>query len=80
MDLMAERAFITRQTLRKVERGDPGVSLGIYASVLFVLGLTDRLSALVDPSQDSLGQDLAEESLPKRVRVPRGPKDGANAA
>jgi len=36
---MAARAFITRTTLLKVERGDPGVSLGTYATVLFILGL-----------------------------------------
>ena len=28
---MAERAFITRPTLAKVEEDTPGVSLGIYA-------------------------------------------------
>ena len=69
--LMAERAFITRNTLAKVEKGDPGVSLGIYASVLFVLGMTDRLAELVDPARDPLGQDLEENRLPKRVRMPR---------
>ena len=30
-EVMAQRAFITRMTLSKVERGDPSVSLGIYA-------------------------------------------------
>jgi transcriptional regulator with XRE-family HTH domain len=69
--LMSERAFITRNTLAKVEKGDAGVSLGIYASVLFVLGMIDQLSALADPSRDSLGQDLAEERLPKRIRTRR---------
>jgi transcriptional regulator with XRE-family HTH domain len=69
--LMAERAFITRSTLSKVEQGDPGVSLGIYASVLFVLGMTDRLASLVDPAHDPLGEELAEEYLPKRVRQPK---------
>jgi hypothetical protein len=38
---MAERAFISRNTLGKVEKRDPGVSLGIYATVLFVLGLIE---------------------------------------
>jgi hypothetical protein len=65
---MAERAFITRNTLAKVEKGDPGVSLGIYASVLFVLGMTDRLAELVDPARDPMGQDLDERRLPKRIR------------
>ena len=34
---MAERAMISRTTLVKVERSDQGVSIGIYATVLFVL-------------------------------------------
>ena len=54
-ELMAERAFTSRGTLRKVELGDPSVSFGIYATVLFVLGMTERLSDLADPRQDSLG-------------------------
>ena len=65
---MAQRAFITRMTLRKVERGDPGVSLGIYATVLFVLGLTPRLADLADARSDEVGLQLEEEYLPKRIR------------
>lgn len=67
--LMAERAFTTRPTLSKVEGGDPGVSLGVYASVLFVLGMAERLAELVDPAHDPLGQALDEERLPKRIRT-----------
>ena len=80
--LMAERAFMTRNTLAKVEKGDPGVSLGIYASVLFVLGMTDRLADLADPARDPLGQQLEEDRLPKRVRGPRTKHEhgGADAA
>jgi transcriptional regulator with XRE-family HTH domain len=66
--VMAERAFITRTTLRKVERGNPGVSLGVYAVVMFVLGLTPRLAELVDARSDDVGLQLEEERLPKRVR------------
>jgi transcriptional regulator with XRE-family HTH domain len=66
--IMAERAFITRMTLQKVERGDPSVSLGIYAVVLFVLGLTPRLADLADARSDELGLQLEEERLPKRIR------------
>ena len=65
---MAERAFITRTTLRKVERGDPGVSLGIYATVMFVLGLTPRVADLADSRADEVGLQLEEERLPKRIR------------
>jgi transcriptional regulator with XRE-family HTH domain len=65
---MAERAFITRPTLRKVEHGDPGVGLGIYATVMFVLGLTPRVADLADSRSDDVGLQLEEERLPKRVR------------
>jgi hypothetical protein len=68
--MMAERAFITRTTLRKVESGNPGVSLGIYATVLFVLGLTPRLADLADTRGDDVGLQLEEERLPKRIRQP----------
>jgi hypothetical protein len=66
--IMAARAFITRTTLLKVERGDPGVSLGIYATVLFVLGLTSRLADLADARSDDVGLQLDEERLPQRIR------------
>ena len=67
--LMAERAFISRSTLQKVEHGDPSVSLGVYATILFILGVSDRIGELVDASTDSLGLQLEEERLPKRVRI-----------
>ena len=66
--IMAERASISRTTLHKVETGDPGVSMGIYARVLFVLGLTERLADLVDVRSDDLGLGLDEERLPERIR------------
>lgn len=70
--IMAERASISRTTLHKVEQGDPGVSLGIYATVLFVLGMSERLADIADASQDRLGLDLEEENLPERIRYSVG--------
>ncbi|MDX2119578.1 MAG: hypothetical protein SF070_00790 [Gemmatimonadota bacterium] len=70
METVAERAMITRVTLLKVERGDPGVSLGIYATVLFVLGLMDPLAQVADPGQDRVGLALEGEQLPERIRLP----------
>ena len=71
MALLAERAFISSRTLSRVERGDPRVALGIYATVLFVLGMVEQLAELADPKADRLGLALDEERLPKRVRSPR---------
>jgi hypothetical protein len=72
----ATRAFITRPTLAKVEKGDPGVSLGIYATVLFILGLTPRLADLADVRRDDIGLQLEEEDLTKRVRWSTSPRKG----
>ena len=66
--IMAERAFVTRTTLLKVEHGDPGVSFGTYATVLFILGLVGRVEKLADASSDEVGLQLEEERLPKRIR------------
>lgn len=66
--IMAERAFITRPTLNKVEQGDPAVSFGIYATVLYVLGLADRIPELMDVRHDGVGLSLDEARLPQRVR------------
>lgn len=68
--MMAERAFTSRPTISRVERGDPRVSMGIYASVLFVLGMTERLGAIADAATDQIGLGLEHERLPKRVRTP----------
>jgi transcriptional regulator with XRE-family HTH domain len=77
MALLAERALLSRTTLTKVEKGDPGASLGTYATVLFVLGMTDRLANLADPRHDSVGLALEEERLPQRIRIPRARKPKA---
>jgi DNA-binding XRE family transcriptional regulator len=66
--MMADRAFISRTTLHKVEKGDAGVAMGIYATVLFILGLSDRLNELADLRNDNVGRMLEEERLPKRIR------------
>lgn len=71
MGIMAERASISRTTLHKVEKGDPGVSMGIYARVLFVLGLIESLADLADVRTDELGLGLEEERLPERIRRSR---------
>ena len=67
--LMAERAMLSRTTLHRIERGDPGVSLGNYARVLFVLGLERGLRELADPGRDVVGLDLETNRLPKRIHV-----------
>ena len=71
-EIAAQRASIARSTLVKVEKGDPGVAVGSYATALFVLGMADRLAELADPKHDAVGLQLEEEHLPQRIhRTPR---------
>jgi len=74
---MEQRAMISRTTLVKVERGDQGVSMGIYATVLFVLGMTERIANLADATQDRTGLDLESEKLPKRISSLRKRSNGS---
>jgi hypothetical protein len=56
--------------------------MGAYATVAFVLGLTDRLAELADVRSDALGLLLDEERLPKRIRSksrrPQPPKSAGS--
>jgi len=72
--ILAQRASISRMTLNKVEKGQPGVSAGTYATVLFALGMADRLADVADPRHDSVGLALEEERLPERIRLSRRKK------
>jgi transcriptional regulator with XRE-family HTH domain len=67
---MAERAFISRGTLYKAERGNPTVSMGVYATVLAILGLVEGLGQVADRRDDILGLDIEEDRLPKNIVSP----------
>lgn len=67
--MMAERLGVAKSTYLRVEKGDPTVSMGVYAMALFVLGFGDALGEIVDPRRDDQGLLLDAERLPKRVRA-----------
>lgn len=71
--MMAERIGAAKTTYLKVEKGDPSVSMGIYAMTLFVLGFGDAIGDIVDPGRDDVGLLLDIERLPKRVRPKKAP-------
>ncbi len=76
--ILAERAFTTRPTLRKVEAGDHGVSIGVYAAVLHALGLLDGLGDLAAPERDPTGLALAADKLPQRIHLRRRRETGSD--
>lgn len=67
---VADRAGITRNTLRKLEQGDASVGLDVFLEVCRVLGVLDFVTEGMNPYETALGQALAEQNLalPKRVR------------
>ena len=71
--MMSERLGVAKSTYVRVEKGDPTVTMGVYAMALFVLGFGDALGALVDPSRDEQGLLLDEERVPRRVRPKKEP-------
>jgi transcriptional regulator with XRE-family HTH domain len=68
---MAERLFVSRDTLWRLERGDPSVAIGTLATAVFVLGLQERLADLASPARDELALSLDERRLRRRIRRPR---------
>ena len=65
---VAAKAGINRNTLNALEFGKPGVALGAYVTVLWVLGLDKTLDAVAHPDTDSHGKTLEAARRPARVR------------
>ncbi len=68
---VARSLGVHRTTYGRLEAGDPAVSIGLYASAVYVLGLGLPLGDLVDPRSDEEGQLLDLIRLPKRARGDR---------
>lgn len=59
--LMAERMAVSRDTLNRLEKGDPNVALGTYLRALRVLGLDADLDLVA--KEDPLGRKLQDLQL-----------------
>jgi DNA-binding XRE family transcriptional regulator len=69
VSIAAQRASISKNTLLNIEKGDPAVAIGLYATVLFVLGMVERLADIADLKEDAIGRQLEDEQLPQRIRT-----------
>jgi transcriptional regulator with XRE-family HTH domain len=68
---VAERAGISRDTLRSIEHGTGTASTENLLRVMRALGVLDAFVASVDPYTTDVGKLRANEVLPERVRGDR---------
>lgn len=66
---VAERANMSRPTLWSIEKGNPGVNMGAYIQVLFILGLEQDLLDVA--RDDALGRKLQDAKLITGKRAPK---------
>lgn len=80
--LWAKRLGVSIPTLIRLERGDPGVGIGIVATALWMIGRAPALADLADPQHDrgALEQDVREAMRRRAVRSPAPAKKAAAKA
>ncbi|MCH4064092.1 MAG: helix-turn-helix domain-containing protein [Lachnospiraceae bacterium] len=65
VEMVAERADISRATLWKIEKGDPSVAIGSYLKVLNALGLQKDMEKLA--ADDVLGRTLQDLGMETKI-------------
>ncbi|MFY9294873.1 MAG: helix-turn-helix transcriptional regulator [Methylorubrum rhodinum] len=68
---LASRVGVSLPTLRKLENGDPTVSLGVFGKAVWVLGLLPAVRDAVSPENDHLAAAIETSRLPRRARRSR---------
>jgi hypothetical protein len=66
----AKRLGVSVPTLIRMERGDPGVGAGIYATALWLMGRVNALAEIAAPAEDqgALESDVREAVKRRAVR------------
>lgn len=68
---LADRAGVSRDTVRRLEGGDGGVSIENLLRILRALGVLDNVPRALDPYETDVGRLRFDERLPQRVRTKR---------
>ena len=67
----AGRVGVSEPTLTRMERGDPGVALGIYATALWLIGRAGAIAQLAAPELDATAlEDVVRAAKARSVRKP----------
>ena len=66
----ALRIGVSAPTLIRMERGDPSVSIGVYVTALWLLGLSGALGDIASPAKDlrALEADVRAATRTRAVR------------
>jgi transcriptional regulator with XRE-family HTH domain len=65
---LAEGAAVSVETIRRLENGESGISIGTLAMVFLTLGVSDRLAGILDSAEDDVGLVISINKLPQRIR------------
>jgi transcriptional regulator with XRE-family HTH domain len=67
----AKRLGVSAPTLIRMERGDPAVGAGIYATALWLMGRVDALADVAAPGEDlgALENDISAAMKRRAVRT-----------
>jgi hypothetical protein len=67
----AGRVGVSEPTLARMERGDPGVALGIYATALWLIGRAGAIAQLAAPELDAAAlEEVVRAAKARSVRKP----------
>lgn len=68
--IWAKRLGVSVPTVIRLERGDPGVAIGIVATALWIVGRLPALAMLADPATDhgALEMDVRDAAKRRAVR------------
>ena len=66
-DELAVRIGVERRTISRLENGSSGISLGVFLTALWVLGLWDTVHDMASPDADKIGIYLDAQRQPKHI-------------
>ena len=68
--LWSKRLRVSIPTLIRMEQGDPSVSMGVYATALWMVGRVEAVSELADPQRDqgAIELDVSKAKTKRAVR------------
>jgi predicted transcriptional regulator len=68
---LATRVGVERRTVARLEEGVSGVSLGVFLTAIWVLGLWETIQDVAAPEADKTGMFLEKQRQPRHVHRKR---------